>query len=89
MPAADPQPIRDRLAVNLRRAMGEAGLMPSDVAARAEVHLTQLNQVLRAEATVRLDTLVKLAGALEVAPEALLAGIRWTGTAYAVDESPD
>jgi transcriptional regulator with XRE-family HTH domain len=85
MPAADPQPIRDRLAANLRRAMGEAGLMPSDVAARAEIHLTQLNQVLRAEATVRLDTLVKLAGALDVPPESLLEGIRWTGSGYAVD----
>ena len=87
MPQADLQPTRDRLAANLRRAMKEAGLMPSDVAARAEIHLTQLHQILRAESTVRLDTLVKLAGAVEVPPENLLAGSRWTGTEYAVETS--
>jgi transcriptional regulator with XRE-family HTH domain len=85
MPAADPKPIRQQLAANLRQAMAAAGLLPGDVAARAEVHLTQLNQVLRGECTVRLDTLVKLAGAVGVGPEELLVGIRWNGGEYVVD----
>jgi transcriptional regulator with XRE-family HTH domain len=76
MPAADPQPMR-QLAANLRRAIARRGLLPADVAACAGIDLAKLHAILRGERVVRLDTLVRLAGALGVAPENLLDGIRW------------
>jgi transcriptional regulator with XRE-family HTH domain len=71
-----PEPMR-QLAANLRRQMRGRGLLPGDLASRAEIDLAQLAPILRGERSVRLDTLLKLAGALDIPPEELLAGIRW------------
>jgi transcriptional regulator with XRE-family HTH domain len=76
MPAAFPEPTR-QFAANVQRAMAEAGLTAADVADRAELSLNHLNLILRGRRTVQLDTLVKLAGALDVPPERLLEGVEW------------
>jgi transcriptional regulator with XRE-family HTH domain len=73
---AVPEP-RRQLALNLRRAMAEKGVSVTEVAARADIYRTHLSLILRGERTVQLDTLVKLAGALEISPRDLLAGIEW------------
>lgn len=76
MPAVDPEPTR-QFASNVKRAMAERGLSVPELAARAELSLHHVNLILRGRRTVQLDTLVKLSGALAVAPERLLEGIEW------------
>jgi transcriptional regulator with XRE-family HTH domain len=76
MAADAPDPMR-QLAANLRRLMGDRGLLPADLAHRAEVAVADLAPILRGERAIRLDTLLKLAGALRAPPEELLEGIRW------------
>ena len=76
MPAADPEPTR-QFASNVKRAMVARGLTVAEVADRAELSVHHVKRILRAERTVRLDTLVKLAGALGTSPEQLLEGVEW------------
>jgi transcriptional regulator with XRE-family HTH domain len=76
MTATAPEPMR-QLALNVSRLMEERELSPARVAERAGIHRSHINLILRGERMVRLDTLVKLAGALEVAPERLLDGVAW------------
>jgi len=76
MPAAAPEPTR-QFASNVQRAMAEQGLAADEVANRADLSLNHLNLILRGERMVQLDTLVKLAGALDVPPEQLLEGVEW------------
>ena len=76
MPGSFAKPMQ-QLAANLRRGMEERALAPGELAARAGLHLTSLTPVLRGERIVRLDTLVKLAGALGVPPQQLLEGVGW------------
>ena len=66
-----------QLASNLKRAIAEKGLAIAEVADRAEINSGHLCLILRGKRTVQLDTLVKLAGALDVAPGDLLAGVSW------------
>jgi transcriptional regulator with XRE-family HTH domain len=44
---------------------------------RASLHRTAIGQLERAERVARIDTLIKLAGALDVEPSELLAGLAW------------
>jgi transcriptional regulator with XRE-family HTH domain len=74
--SAVPEPMR-QLASNLERAIAEKGLSVAAVADRAEIHSGHLCLILRGKRMVQLDTLVKLAGALEVSPGDLLAGVTW------------
>lgn len=73
---AVPEPMR-QLASNLERAIAEKGLSIAAVADRAEIDKGHLCLILRGKRMVQLDTLVKLAGALEVSPGDLLAGVTW------------
>ena len=66
-----------QLAANLRRLMRARDLLPADLAGRAEIEPAALALILRGERMIRLDTLLKLAGALGLQPADLLAGIRW------------
>jgi transcriptional regulator with XRE-family HTH domain len=45
------------------------------LAQSAEIHRTQIGELLRGNQLPRLDTLLKLAGALNVEPAALLDGL--------------
>lgn len=47
------------------------------LAVRASIHRTQVGLLERGERTPRIDTLVKVAGALGVPPGELLEGIDW------------
>lgn len=44
---------------------------------RASLHRTAVGQLERGERVARVDTLVKLAGALSVPPSELLEGLEW------------
>lgn len=75
-PAAVPEPLR-QFAANVRRVMEEKDLNVADTADRAEIDTGHLCLILGGKRMVQLDTLVKLAGALEVPPELLLEGVEW------------
>jgi len=55
-----------------------AGLSQEAVGFRASLHRTEIGMLERGIRMPRLDTIVKIAGALEVEPGELLAGMAWT-----------
>jgi transcriptional regulator with XRE-family HTH domain len=69
--------MRARFAENLRRCRKQAGLSQEEVAVRASLHRTEVGLLERQARLARVDTLVKLAAALEVSPCDLLDGITW------------
>lgn len=69
-----------RFAENLSRYRKKSGLSQEALAQRAEIHRTQAGELLRGNQLPRLDTLIKLAGALGVSPGDLIEGISWEPT---------
>ena len=63
---------------NLVRVRKRSGLSQDELAVRASVHRTEISQLERGLRIARIDTLVKLAGSLEVDPAELLTGLSWT-----------
>jgi transcriptional regulator with XRE-family HTH domain len=63
---------------NLARCRRRADLSQEVLGVRASLHRTEISQLERGLRIARIDTLVKLAGSLGVAPEELLDGIDWT-----------
>jgi transcriptional regulator with XRE-family HTH domain len=66
-----------RFSRNLVAARKKAGLTQEEIAFRAALHRTEIGLLERCARVPRIDTLAKLAGALGIRPEDLLAGIRW------------
>jgi len=66
-----------RFAHNLVVARKRAGISQEELSFRAALHRTHIGLLERAARVPRIDTLVKLAGALGVRPEDLLDGIAW------------
>jgi transcriptional regulator with XRE-family HTH domain len=69
--------VAQRFGVNLVALRERAGLSQEDLAFRAALHRTEIGLLERGARLPRIDTLVKLAGALGVEPGNLLAGIAW------------
>jgi transcriptional regulator with XRE-family HTH domain len=63
---------------NLVRCRKRADLSQDELSVRASVHRTEISQLERGLRIARIDTLIKLAGSLEIPAEDLLAGISWT-----------
>ncbi|MBS1676871.1 MAG: helix-turn-helix transcriptional regulator [Actinobacteria bacterium] len=72
--------IAERFADNLVRQRQAAGLSQEELASRGDIHRTQISLIEGGKRMPRLDTLVKLAGALGIAPATLLDGISWEPT---------
>lgn len=72
-----PVDVAERLAENLARRRAAAGLSQEELAARASVNRSVVSLIESRKRMPRVDTLVKLAGGLDVAPAELLVGIRW------------
>jgi transcriptional regulator with XRE-family HTH domain len=66
-----------RFGANLVRCRTRAGFSQEELGFRASLHRTEIGMLERGERLARIDTLVKLAGALEVEPGELLEGIVW------------
>lgn len=66
-----------RFAANLIRLRQAAGFSQEELASRAAVHRTQISLVEGGERLPRLETLVKIVGALGVTCGDLLDGIAW------------
>jgi transcriptional regulator with XRE-family HTH domain len=67
----------ERFAANLRRLRKDAGFSQEELGFRAQIHRTQVALMETGERLPRFETLIKLAGALEVSPAALTEGILW------------
>lgn len=74
MPPVD---IAARFGDNLARCRRQADLSQDELSVRASVHRTEISQLERGLRIARIDTLVKLAGSLEISPGELLAGMAW------------
>ena len=69
--------IAARFGGNLARCRKHAGLSQDELSVRASLHRTEISQLERGLRLARVDTLIKLIGALEVPADELLAGIGW------------
>ena len=69
--------VAERFAENLTRYREASGLTQEALAARAEIHRTQIGLLLNGKQVPRMDTVVKLAGALGVSACDLVDGITW------------
>lgn len=69
---------------NLARCRKRADLSQDELSVRASVHRTEISYLERGLRIARVDTLVKLAGSLEVSADELLDGLEWSpgGTVY-------
>lgn len=63
---------------NLVAQRKKAKLSQDALGRRASLHRTEIGLLERGARVPRIDTLVKLASALSIKPEALLKGINWT-----------
>lgn len=64
--------IAQRFAENLARSRKLSGLSQEELGVWASLHRTEIEKLERGLRVPRIDTLVKLAGALRVAPSDLL-----------------
>jgi transcriptional regulator with XRE-family HTH domain len=64
-------------AANVKRLRGAAGLSQGELAFRADIHRTQVSFMEGGRRSPRLDTLVKVVGALGVTANDLVDGITW------------
>jgi transcriptional regulator with XRE-family HTH domain len=72
--------VAERFAENLLRLRQGRKLSQEELAARASIHRTQISLMESGKRLPRLDTLIKLAGALEVDLPRLVEGITWEPT---------
>ena len=66
-----------RFGKNLAAQREVTGISQEELGFRAELHRTAVSQLERGLRVPRADTLVKLAGTLDVSVEALLDGLSW------------
>jgi transcriptional regulator with XRE-family HTH domain len=78
--------IAQRFGANFARARERAGISQEEVGFRASLHRTEVGQLERGVRLARIDTLVKLAGALAVPPGSLLDGMDWEPGGFAPGE---
>jgi transcriptional regulator with XRE-family HTH domain len=69
--------VADQFGRNLKRERERVGVSQEELGLSAELHRTEISQLERGLRTPRIDTLVKLAGSLDVDPEDLLKGVEW------------
>ncbi|HEX9968054.1 MAG TPA: helix-turn-helix transcriptional regulator [Solirubrobacterales bacterium] len=70
--------IAERFGRNLTACRVRVGLTQEELAFRASLHRTQVGSLERGDHMPRIDTMMKLAGALGATPNDLLKGITWT-----------
>jgi transcriptional regulator with XRE-family HTH domain len=66
------------LGRNVARRRKRAGLSQGQLGELASLHPTAIGLIERGERTARIDTLIKIAGALEIPPGDLFEGLNWT-----------
>jgi transcriptional regulator with XRE-family HTH domain len=69
--------VAEKFGRNLFMVRRRAGLSQEQLAVRAEVHRSEIGLLEKGRRVPRIDTLVRIAGSLEVEPALLLRGIAW------------
>jgi transcriptional regulator with XRE-family HTH domain len=69
--------VAGQLGANLAYCRKQAKLSQEELAVMASLHRTAVGQIERGERVCRVDTLVKLAGSLDISPGDLLDGMGW------------
>lgn len=69
--------IAARFGENLIRCRKRADMSQEELAIRASLHRTEIGMLERGIRVARIDTLVKLAGALSIPASELIDGIDW------------
>lgn len=72
-----PQELADGFGRNLLRLRKRTRLSQEQLAARADLHRTEIGLLENGKRVPRLDTIIKLAGGVEVEAAQLLMGLRW------------
>jgi transcriptional regulator with XRE-family HTH domain len=70
--------VATRFGRNLWRCRRRAALSQEELGARAGLHRTEIGMLEHGTRLARVDTLMKLAGSLDISPAELLEGIHWT-----------
>lgn len=70
--------IATRFGRNLARCRREADLSQEELGVLSSLHRTEIGMLERGIRLPRIDTLIKLSGALEIPPGDLLVGLDWT-----------
>jgi transcriptional regulator with XRE-family HTH domain len=73
----DPSAVKVQFGRNLAYCRRRAELSQEELSVRASLHRTAVGQIERGERIARVDTLIKLAGSLEIPPGELLDGMGW------------
>lgn len=63
---------------NFARARKRSGLSQEELAVMASLHRTEISLVECGARLPRIDTVIKLAGALEISLDALIDGVGWS-----------
>jgi transcriptional regulator with XRE-family HTH domain len=71
-------PVARQFGENLRRARRRADLSQEKLGFLSSLHRTEIGLLERGARIPRIDTLVKIASALGIAPDELIEGIEWT-----------
>lgn len=69
--------VAEQFGANLARIRKRADMSQEEVSFRASVHRTEVSQLERGLRVARVDTVAKLAAALEVEPGDFFEGIVW------------
>lgn len=69
--------MKERFGVNLRECRKRLGISQHELSFRAEMGLSAVSLLERGLKQPRIDTVIRLAGALKVTPNELVAGIQW------------
>lgn len=71
---------------NLNRARKRAGFSQEELGIRATLHRTEIGLLERGERLPRIDTVIKVAGALSIPPAELIRGIEWSPGSTTIGE---
>lgn len=66
-----------RFGENLRRCRRRADLSQEELGERASLHRTEIGMLEHGQRVPRIDTVIRLAGAMAIPPGELLEGIHW------------
>jgi transcriptional regulator with XRE-family HTH domain len=75
--AQKPEDARKRFAANVERLCRQHDYSVDRLAERSGIEREELDAILRGEAEARVDSVVRLAGALGVTPGELHEGVAW------------
>jgi transcriptional regulator with XRE-family HTH domain len=77
-----PPEVAQEFGVNVLLARRSADLSQEKLSRRAQLHRTEIGKLEKGERMPRIDTVLKLAGALSVQPGDLLKGIAWSPSVH-------